>query len=112
MCRPSTGAGRGHWQAGVAILGAILSSTCTNNRPADAPAAAAARNSIGDALAASTHDSNLLNATDNALTGAMSASVLVGAAGVVGAAILAVFLMTGEGKETTRVGLAVNVTGC
>jgi DHA2 family multidrug resistance protein-like MFS transporter len=82
---------------GVAILGAILSSTFTNNMPADAPAAA--RHSIGDALAASANDSNLLNATHSAFTDAMSASFLVGAAGVVGAAILAVFLMKGKDKE-------------
>ncbi|MFI6689136.1 hypothetical protein [Streptomyces sp. NPDC050485] len=38
-----------------------------------------------------------LSATHSAFTDAMSASFLVGAAGVVGAAVLAAFLMKGKG---------------
>ncbi|WP_444968481.1 MFS transporter [Streptomyces phaeochromogenes] len=80
---------------GVAILGAVLSSTFTGNMPSDAPEAA--RHSIGDALAAAatTKDPALLTATHDAFTSAMSASFLTGAAGVVGAAVLAFFLMRG-----------------
>ncbi|MFI6475208.1 MFS transporter [Streptomyces sp. NPDC050516] len=84
---------------GVAILGAVLSSTFTGHMPADAPRAA--RHSIGDALAVSaqTQDSGLLAATRSAFTDAMSATFLVGAASVVGAAILAVFLMKGKHSQ-------------
>ncbi|MFF4188272.1 MFS transporter [Streptomyces sp. NPDC001691] len=81
---------------GVAILGAVLSSTFTRHMPADAPQTA--RHSIGDALAVSaqTKDSGLLDAARSAFTDAMSATFLVGAASVVGAAVLAAFLMKGK----------------
>ncbi|MFE4871530.1 MFS transporter [Streptomyces sp. NPDC056682] len=87
---------------GVAILGAVLSSTFTGHMPADAPEAA--RHSVGDAVAVATRtgDGGLLAATHRAFTDAMSASFLVGAAGIVGAAILAAFLM--KGKEAPAVG--------
>ncbi|NUK35299.1 MFS transporter [Streptomyces lunaelactis] len=90
---------------GVAILGAVLSSTFTSNMPSNAPEAA--RDSIGDALAVagSTKDTGLLNATHSAFTDAMSASFLAGAAGVVAAAVLALFLMKdrkGDTKEETE----------
>ncbi|TQE25300.1 MFS transporter [Streptomyces ipomoeae] len=80
---------------GVAVLGAILSSTFTGNMPADAPGAAA--HSMGDALAVATAtgDDALLAAAYDAFTSAMSASFLAGAAGVVGAAVLALLLMRG-----------------
>lgn len=78
---------------GVAILGAVLSSTFTNHMPSNAPEAA--RHSIGDALtvSASTGDKSLLTSAHEAFTSAMSASFVAGAAGVVAAAVLAVFLM-------------------
>lgn len=78
---------------GVAVLGAVLSSTFTRHMPSGAPEAA--RHSIGDALAvaASTGDNPLVTATHEAFTRAMSASFVAGAAGVVAAAVLAVFLM-------------------
>jgi hypothetical protein len=61
--------------------------------PAAAPAAA--RHSIGDALAvaARTGDKSLLASAHDAFTSAMSASFLAGGAGVLVAAVLAVFLM-------------------
>ncbi|MFJ8020499.1 MFS transporter [Streptomyces sp. NPDC096311] len=78
---------------GVAVLGAVLSSTFTGHMPATAPAAA--RHSIGDALAvaARTGDTSLLASAHDAFTSAMSASFLAGGAGVLVAAVLAVFLM-------------------
>ncbi|MFD7001529.1 MFS transporter [Streptomyces mirabilis] len=78
---------------GVAVLGAVLSSTFTGHMPATVPAAA--RHSIGDALAvaARTGDKSLLASAHDAFTSAMSASFLAGGAGVLVAAVLAVFLM-------------------
>lgn len=83
---------------GVAVLGAVLSSTYSSGMPASAPAAA--RESIGDglAVAARTKDTGLLDSVLDAFTGAVSSSFTVGAAGVVGAALLALFLMKGAGK--------------
>lgn len=83
---------------GVAVLGAVLSSTYTSQMPASAPEAA--RESIGDglAVAARTKDTGLLDSVLDAFTGAVSSSFTVGAAGVVGAALLALFLMKGAGK--------------
>ncbi|MFJ7043704.1 MFS transporter [Streptomyces sp. NPDC101112] len=90
---------------GVAVLGAVLSTTFTANMPTDAPAAA--RHSIGDALATATTtgDTSLLAAAYDAFTAAMSASFLTGAAGVVGAAVLAMLLMRG-GKTAAAAGTA------
>ncbi|MER6138339.1 MFS transporter [Streptomyces sp. NPDC001815] len=82
---------------GVAILGAVLTSTFTSNMPADAPEAA--RHSIGEALAAAKADPGLLKFVNEAFTDGMSASFLAGAAGVVGAAVLAFFLMRAR-KDT------------
>ncbi|TPQ24144.1 MFS transporter [Streptomyces sporangiiformans] len=78
---------------GVAVLGAVLSSTFTSHMPAAAPEAA--RRSIGDALAVagSSKDAGLLESAHDAFTSAMSATFMAGAAGVVGAAVLALFLM-------------------
>lgn len=87
---------------GVAILGAVLSSTFTGNMPSDA--SQAARTSIGDALAVagSTGDKSLVASAHSAFTDAMSASFLAGAAGVVAAAVLALFLMR-DGKGAAPV---------
>ncbi|CAM5534971.1 DHA2 family efflux MFS transporter permease subunit OS=Streptomyces alboniger OX=132473 GN=CP975_16720 PE=4 SV=1 [Streptomyces alboniger] len=82
---------------GVAILGAVMTHTFTSNMPADAPEAA--RESIGDALAAAESRPGLLQFINDAFTDGMSASFQVGAAGVVGAAVLAFFLMR-ERKDT------------
>ncbi len=84
---------------GVAVLGAVLSSTFTGAMPSGAPEAAS--RSIGDALAVagSTGDRSLVTAAHEAFTSAMSASFLVGAAGVVGAAVLAVLLMRDGGGK-------------
>lgn len=78
---------------GVAVLGAVLSSTFTDHMPAAAPAAA--RHSVGDALAVAARngDESLLASAHDAFTSAMSASFLAGGAGVLVAAVLAVFLM-------------------
>ncbi|KAA0912387.1 MFS transporter [Streptomyces apricus] len=85
---------------GVAVLGAVLTSTFTAHMPGSAPEAA--RHSIGEALAVTdrTKDAALLDAVHSAFTDAMSASFLVGAAGVVGAAVLAFFLMKDRTDET------------
>ncbi|MET8288189.1 MFS transporter [Streptomyces sp. NPDC005132] len=88
---------------GVAVLGAVLSSTFTGHMPADAPADA--RRSIGDALsvAARTGDTSLSASAHDAFTSAMSASFLAGAGGVVVAAVLAVFLMR-DGRAAADAG--------
>ncbi|WP_412541336.1 MFS transporter [Longispora sp. K20-0274] len=72
---------------GVAILGAVLSSTYSGAMPDSAPEAA--RRSITEALA----DPGLAATAREAFTGAMSASFLVGAVGVLAAAVLALVLM-------------------
>ncbi|MER6916909.1 MFS transporter [Streptomyces sp. NPDC000594] len=78
---------------GVAVIGAVLSSSYTGDMPSTVPEAA--RESIGDALALaeSTKDSALLETAQDAFTAGMSASFLAGASGVVMAAVLAFFLM-------------------
>ncbi|KAA2253620.1 MFS transporter [Solihabitans fulvus] len=78
---------------GVAILGAVLSGTYTSAMPDSAPEQA--RRSIGDALAsaAQSGDAGLAHTAREAFTSAMSASFWGGTIGVVGAAVLAVFLM-------------------
>jgi MFS transporter, DHA2 family, multidrug resistance protein len=83
---------------GVAVLGAVLSSTYTSEMPESAPAAA--RETIGEglAVAARTNDAGLVSTVHEAFTDAVSSSFTVGAAGVVGAAVLALFLMKGAGK--------------
>lgn len=84
---------------GVAALGAVLSSTYTSEMPAGAPGAA--RHAISDALAAAarTGDVELAAAAREAFTAAMSTSFLVGACGVLGAAVLALFLLQGRATE-------------
>lgn len=83
---------------GVAVMGAVLSSTYTGRMPESAPEKA--RESIGDAIAVAgaTRDSALLTSAREALTDAMSAAFWVGAAGVVAAAVIAFFLM----RDTAR----------
>ncbi|WP_433196975.1 hypothetical protein ACQP1G_45760 [Nocardia sp. CA-107356] len=78
---------------GIAVLGSILSSSFTAAMPDSAPAVA--RQSIGDALAvaAQTGDSALVAMARDAFATAMSASFIAGAAGVVAAAVLALFVM-------------------
>ncbi|MEV3860240.1 MFS transporter [Streptomyces sp. NPDC050095] len=84
---------------GVAVLGAVLSHSYTGAMPGSAPAPA--RHSVSEALvmAAARADSGLAAAAKEAFTTAMSASFLAGAAGVVGAALVAFCLIRG-GKET------------
>ncbi|WP_419996263.1 MFS transporter [Streptomyces boninensis] len=84
---------------GVAILGAVLSSTYTSKMPDDAPEQA--RKSFGDALvvAGKTKESGLIAAARDAFTSAMSTSMLAGAAGVLAAAALATVLMKGRDKD-------------
>ncbi|MBY8887544.1 hypothetical protein K7472_22265 [Streptomyces sp. PTM05] len=98
---------------GVAVLGAVLSSTFTSHMPRTA--SAAARHSVSDALATAgrTGDKTLVTAAHNAFTHAMSVSFLIGAAGVVGAAVLALFLMRGgaDGAAATGQETADGQTG-
>lgn len=74
---------------GVAVLGAIVTSNYTGAMPASAPEAA--RRSIGDALALG--DSGLAGVARDAFTGAMSTSFVIGAIGVLAAAVLALVVM-------------------
>ncbi|WP_406234770.1 MFS transporter [Nocardia sp. NBC_01009] len=78
---------------GIAVLGSILSSTFTEAMPDSAPEAA--RRSIGDALAVatSTGDNALVTTAREAFATAMSASFIAGAAGVLAAAVVALFVM-------------------
>ncbi|MER6916541.1 MFS transporter [Streptomyces sp. NPDC000594] len=79
---------------GVAILGAVLSSTYSDEMGS---APEAARHSISDALALG--DGRIAEAAREAFTAAMSASFWAGAAGVVAAAALASFLMGSRKQE-------------
>ncbi|MFC9432964.1 MFS transporter [Nocardia sp. NPDC057030] len=78
---------------GIAVLGSILSSAFTSGMPDSAPAAA--RHSIGDALAAAaqTGDNALLGTARDAFTHAMSVSFVAGGAGILAGAIVALFVM-------------------
>ncbi|MFQ6397007.1 MFS transporter [Nocardia sp. KC 131] len=78
---------------GIAVLGSVLSSTFTAAMPESAPETA--RRSIGDALAvaAGTGDSALVTTARDAFATAMSASFIAGGAGVLAAAVLALFVM-------------------
>ncbi|MFE2168051.1 MFS transporter [Streptomyces sp. NPDC059447] len=84
---------------GVAVLGAILSSTYTSEMPGGAPEAA--RHSVAEALAAAagTGDEGLATAAREAYTTAMSDTFLVGACGVVAAAVLALVLLRSRKAE-------------
>ncbi|MCP9621678.1 MFS transporter [Nocardia otitidiscaviarum] len=76
---------------GVAVLGAVLAGTYTEEMPATAPAAA--RESIAPALTSG--DGMLITAAKDAFTTAMSATFLGGAASVLAATVIAFFLMRG-----------------
>ncbi|MEU5975594.1 MFS transporter [Streptomyces sp. NPDC047315] len=75
---------------GVAVLGAVLSSTYTREMPEGA--ADAARESVSAAL----QDATLVETARDAFTQAMSYSFLAGGAGVVAAAVLAALLLKGR----------------
>ncbi|MCT7355317.1 MFS transporter [Streptomyces sp. 15-116A] len=81
---------------GVAALGAVLTGVFASNLPDGT--SEAAKHSIGEALAEAGQDKSLLAPVHEAFTQGMSASFLAGAAGVVAAAVLALFLM----KEPKR----------
>lgn len=85
---------------GVAILGAVLSSTYTDEMPGSAPEAA--RHSIADALALG--ESGLADAARSAFTSAMSGTFVVGGCGVVAAAVVALVLMRGRGGGKPEAG--------
>ncbi|GAA0358676.1 MFS transporter [Actinoallomurus spadix] len=82
---------------GVAILGSVLSGTFTRAMPATAPEQA--RHSIGEALAlaARTGDAGLARTAHDAFTTAMSTTFLVGAGGVLAAAVLALLVLRDRG---------------
>ncbi|MEU5218458.1 MFS transporter [Streptomyces sp. NPDC020807] len=84
---------------GVAVLGAVLSSTYTSEMRQGAPEAA--RGAVSEALvvAARTGDAGLAAAAREAFTSAMSATFTVGVCGVLGAALLALFLMRSHKAE-------------
>ncbi len=74
---------------GVAVLGSIFASAFTAEMPDTAPEAA--RRSIAEALAIG--DAGLATAAREAFTAAMSTTFVVGTSSVVGAAVLAFFLI-------------------
>ncbi|MFI6388645.1 MFS transporter [Nonomuraea sp. NPDC050540] len=74
---------------GIAVLGSILTSGYTGALPAGAPAAA--KSSIGDALAIG--DAGLATAARDAFTTAMSSAFTLSAIGVAAAALLAVLVI-------------------
>ncbi|WP_327685991.1 MFS transporter [Streptomyces sp. NBC_00467] len=96
---------------GVAVLGAVLSGTYTAAMPGSAPGPA--KDSIVDALAIAARDGNatLLDQTRDAFSDAMSASFLSGAAGVVGAAVLALFLIRGGKAAAADAGAGAQPAG-
>ncbi|MEU4801686.1 MFS transporter [Actinosynnema sp. NPDC023587] len=77
---------------GVAVLGSLVAANYTNAMPATAPEAA--RRSIGDALTFGTP--TLTDSARTAFTDAMSTAFVAGAAGVLAAAVLALFVMRGR----------------
>ncbi len=87
---------------GVAVLGAVLSGTYTSEMPVGTPEAA--RQSVSEALvlAARTGDEGPAAAAREAFTSAMSATFLVGVCGVLGAAVLALFLMRSRKAEAAE----------
>ncbi|WP_330233710.1 MFS transporter [Nocardia sp. NBC_00508] len=84
---------------GIAVLGSILSSTFTAGMPDSA--AEPAKRSITDALAlaARTGDTELLATARDAFSTAMSTSFLAGGAGILAAAIVALFIMRNTETE-------------
>ncbi|WP_107653439.1 MFS transporter [Nocardia suismassiliense] len=85
---------------GIAVLGSILSSTYTSGMPDSAPAAA--RHSIGDALAlaARTGDTALFGTAREAFTDAMSVSFLAGGVGILAGAVVALVVMRNKKNAT------------
>ncbi|CCH34614.1 MFS transporter [Actinosynnema sp. NPDC047251] len=77
---------------GVAVLGSVVAANYTDAMPADAPEAA--RRSIGDALSLGTP--TLTDSARAAFTDAMSTAFVAGAAGVLAAATVALFVMRGR----------------
>lgn len=75
---------------GVAILGSLATSSCTSAMPATAPEEA--RRSVAAAVA----DPSLAAAARQAYDAAMSTAFLGAAAGVLGAAVLALLLLRGR----------------
>ncbi|CAM4246447.1 DHA2 family efflux MFS transporter permease subunit [Nocardia ninae] len=87
---------------GIAVLGSILSSTYTSGMPDSAPAAA--RHSIGDALAlaARTGDTALFGTAREAFTDAMSVSFLAGGVGILAGAVVALVVMRNKKNATVE----------
>ncbi|SEN39928.1 MFS transporter [Nonomuraea pusilla] len=84
---------------GVAAIGSVLSAAFTGAMPESAPEQA--RQSIGDAIAVAgaTGDAGLAHAARDAFTTAMASGFLVGAAGVLAAAVVAVLLLRDRRPE-------------
>ncbi|MFC5644021.1 MFS transporter [Kitasatospora cinereorecta] len=76
---------------GIAILGSLLTSGFAHRMPADAPAAA--KHSIGGALALAHGDTGLVHAAREAFTSAMSTTFTISAVGVLAAAVVATLVM-------------------
>ncbi|GAA3692233.1 MFS transporter [Nonomuraea antimicrobica] len=83
---------------GIAVLGSILSSGYTGAIPATAPAAA--RRSIGDALALG--DATIARTARDAFTAAMSDAFVISAAGVLAAAVLALLVIRDRRNDTAQ----------
>ncbi|MET9273395.1 MFS transporter [Kribbella sp. NPDC003557] len=83
---------------GIAILGSALASNFTAQMPESAPAAA--RRSIGEALAVAGGDAALAQTARNAFAQAMSGTFVVGAVAVLGSAVIAVLLLRDKGTTT------------
>jgi MFS family permease len=87
---------------GVAVLGTVLTSAFASAMPSGTPAAA--RRSIGDALAvaAATDDAGLVRVARDAFVHAMSTTALVGVFGGIAAAAVAVLVIR-RGKDPAAV---------
>jgi predicted MFS family arabinose efflux permease len=92
---------------GIAILGSLLASDFAGRMPADAPAAA--KQSIGGALAVAHGDPALAHAARTAFTDAMSTTFTVGGIGVLAAALVAALVMR-KGKPAAAVAAPVAET--
>ncbi|PXX65639.1 EmrB/QacA subfamily drug resistance transporter [Nocardia tenerifensis] len=86
---------------GIAVLGSVLSSAYTGAMPDSAPAAA--RQSIGDALALASGDTGLVATAREAFSTAMSVSFLAGGAGILAGALVALFVMRGKTTQAEPV---------
>ncbi|MGW0943472.1 MFS transporter [Streptomyces sp. NPDC002623] len=85
---------------GIAILGSLLTSGFAAEMPADAPAAA--RQSIGGALAVVGEDAGLVRAAREAFTASMTTTFTVSAIGVLAAAVLATLVMRDRKPQTAE----------